>query len=307
MATDTPHNSGIARLLRRQHAIATREQLAAAGVTPGQLKGELVRARWRRLNERVICLHTGPLTRRQQLWAALLSAHPLAALCGLTVLELDQIRGFVDPAVHLLVPQGSRFLGVPDVEVKVHPVRHMPLEVVRLLDDLRVTLPSKAVVDAATWAPDELTAARLLVAGVQQRRMYPAILRGEVEAKKTSRHRKLLLLLCDDLEGGAQALSEVEFLRFCKRHGFPRPVLQVRMDSAGRRRYLDATFRRPDGSVFHVEVDGGVHLKLEVRAKDDIKDNDARLRHKLVLRYASVLIYTDNPDAVRQIRAALSA
>lgn len=86
---------------------------------------------------------------------------------------------------------------------------------------------------------------------------------------------------------------------------FPDRCSQVRMDAAGRRRYLDATFHRADGSAFHVEIDGGVHLKLEVRAKDDIKDNEARLRNKLVLRYASVLIYTDNPDAIRQIRSAL--
>jgi len=307
MATETPHNAAIARLTRRQQAIATRQQLFASGVTPGLLKGELARARWRRLNERIICLHNGPLTRGAQVWAALLSAHPLAALGGLTVLELDRFRGFPDPTVHLLIPQGSRFLGVPDVEVKVHAVRQMPLEDIRLFNHLRITLPPRAIVDAATWATDELTAARLLVAGVQQLRIYPALLRREVEAKVTSRHRKLLLLLCDDLEGGAQALSEVEFLKFCRRHGFPRPTLQVRMNGAGRRRYLDATFRRPDGSVFHVEVDGGVHLKLEVRAKDDIKDNEARLRNRLVLRYASVLIYTDSPDVVRQIRTALEA
>ena len=113
-----------------------------------------------------------------------------------------------------------------------------------------------------------------------------------------------LLLLCNDLEGGAQALSEIEFLRFCVRHGLPRPTLQVRHDSAGRRHYLDATFRRRDSSVFHVEVDGGIHLKLEVRSKDDIKDNDAKLDRKLVLRYTSFAIYTDQPDAVRQITRA---
>jgi hypothetical protein len=305
MATEVPNNPAIARLARRQHAIAIRDQLFAAGVTPGQLKGELARARWQRLNERVVCMHSGPLTRRQQLWAALLSAHPLTALCGVTVLELERVRGFADPDIHILIPQGSRFLGVPGAEVRLHRVRHMPADDIRLFDALRITLPHRAVVDAATWATDELTAARLLVAGVQQLRIYPALLRREVEAKTTSRHRKLLLLLCTDLEGGAQALSEVEFLRFCKRDDFPRPALQVRMDAAGRRRYLDATFRRADGTLFHVEVDGGVHLKLAVRAKDDIKDNDARLGNKLVLRYASVLIYTDNADAVRQIRTAL--
>ena len=54
-----------------------------------------------------------------------------------------------------------------------------------------------------------------------------------------------------------------------------------------------------------VEIDGGVHLKLEVRARDTIKDNDAVIAAQRVLRYVSVSIYTDHPDAVRQIGTLL--
>lgn len=292
----------LARLRRRQHEVATRAQLLAAGVTRGRLQAEIDARRWQRLNERVISLHNGPLNRRQQIWAVLLSAHPHAALAGLTVMELHRVRGFATADVHVLVPQGTIVLPVPGVHAKVHQVRRFPLDAIRLLDDLRVTLPDRAFIDAAGWEEDKLTAARMVVAAVQQRVTQASWMRTKLAERPNARHRKMLLLLLNDLEGGAQALSEVEFLQFCQRHGFPRPTLQVRMDAAGRRRYLDATFRRADGSVFHVEIDGGVHLKLEVRAKDDIKDNDARLRNKLVLRYASVLIYLDDPDVVRQIR-----
>ena len=293
------------RLTRRQHAIATRGQLAEADVSRAVVTAHLDAQRWRRLNERVICLHNGPLTRRQQLWAVLLSASPLAALGGLSVLELNLIRGFTTSAVHLLIPQGTRFLGVPGVDVHLHPCRRFPADDIRLLNDLRTTLPARAVVDAACWTADQMTAVRILVAGVQQLRIYPSLLKDELLARKTSRHRRLLLLLCNDLEGGAEALSEVEFLAFCRRHGFPRPTLQVRVDSGGRRRYLDATFRRPDGSTFGVEIDGGIHLQLKVKARDDLKDNYAKLARRLVLRYSSVLIYTDHPEAVQQIRNAL--
>lgn len=285
--------------------MATRAQLIDAGVSRAVVAANLDGQRWQRLNERVICLHNGPLTRRQQLWAVLLSGPSLAALCGLTVLELSLLRGFGAADVHLLIPQGSRFLGVPGVDVRLHPSRRFPSEDIRLLDNLRITLPHRALIDAATWTSDELAAARLLVAGVQQLRMYPSLLRDELLARRTSRHRRLLLLLCNDLDGGAQALSEVEFLAFCRRHGFPRPTLQVRVDSGGRRRYLDATFRRPDGSTFGAEIDGGIHLQLKVKARDDLKDNYAKLARRLVLRFSSVLIYTDDPEAVQQIRSAL--
>jgi hypothetical protein len=297
---------GFDRLLRRQHAVATRAQLLAAGISRSQSTAQLNAGRWNRLNDRVICLHNGPPTRRQQLWAVLLSAPPIAALCGLTVLELHRTFGFPTKAVHVLVPDGRRVLPVPGVEIAVHRCRRFPDDDVRLFDELRSTLPHRAIIDAASWTTDGLTASRLLVAGVQQLRIYPTLLRDEVLARKTLRNHRLLLLLCNDLEGGAQALSEVEFLAFCRRQGFPRPKLQVRMDTNGRRRYLDATFTRADGSTFGVEIDGGIHLQLKVKARDDLKDNDAKLARRLVLRYASVLIYTDDPEAVEQIRRALA-
>ena len=296
----------LTRLMRRQHAIATRDQLMAAGISPSELAANVAANRWRRLNERVICLHNGPPSRRQQIWAVLLSASPVAAVAGLTVLEMHRLRGFNAPEVQLLVPKGSRFLGVPGVAVDLHEQRRMPADDIRLFDNLRTTLPCRAVIDAASWSANQTTASRLLVAAVQQMRLQPSVLKNEVLARKTLRHRRLLLLLCNDLEGGAQALSEVEFLAFCRRHGFPRPKLQVRLDNAGRRRYLDATFTRPDGSTFGVEIDGGIHLQLKTKARDDLKDNYAKLARRLVLRYASVLIYMDDAEAVQQIRAALA-
>lgn len=63
-----------------------------------------------------------------------------------------------------------------------------------------------------------------------------------------------------DIEGGAQAMSEIDFVHFCKRNDLPKPRLQVvRRDSNGRRRYLDATLETP-GHVVRVEIDGALHL-----------------------------------------------
>ena len=165
---------------------------------------------------------------------------------------------------------------------------------------------SRCAVDAATWTADVWTSYRILVAPVQQRRESAAALRRELHAAGRIRHRRALLNLANDLCGGADALSEVEFLRFCRRHDLPRPVCQRRMDSRGKWRYLDATFVRPsDGVPIGVEVDGGVHLLLSVRNEDTIKDNDAGIDGKLILRYASAGIYADDPRIVAQIRRAL--
>ena len=78
------------------------------------------------------------------------------------------------------------------------------------------------------------------------------------------------------------------------------------MDSQGRWRYLDATFVRPrDGKLIGVGVEVGVHLLLSVRNEDTIKDNDAAIDGKLVLRYASAGIYADDPRIVAQLHRVL--
>jgi len=113
MSSPRPTYYRFDRLVRRQHGIATRAQLRDVGITASRQRAELDGGRWRRLNERVICLHNGPLTRRQQLWAALLSATSPATLAGLTALEVLSLRGFATPQVHLLLPQAAKCCRCP--------------------------------------------------------------------------------------------------------------------------------------------------------------------------------------------------
>lgn len=299
--------ANLTALLTKQQALATREQLQSAGISESLLVANVSARRWARLNEHVVVTHNGPLTRRQAMWAAIfLSARPPVALCSETVLELFGIPGTETEVIHVLVPRGRRPLGVPGVRIKVHESRRFPeSDQLRTYEDLPITTLARAALDAAVWSRDVHLAWRVAVAPVQARRLRPEHIRAELDGAGQVRHRRSLSLLLGDLEGGAQALSEVEFLRFCRRHGFPRPKCQGRLDSNGRRRYLDAQFRRRSGRILRVEIDGGIHLKLQVRARDTIKDNDAHIAGQLVLRYASISIYTNDPDAVRQIREAL--
>ena len=116
----------------------------------------------------------------------------------------------------------------------------------------------------------------------------------------------MLARALDDVAGGVEAVSELRFVQFCRKHELPTPALQVRLDSRGRRRYLDATFRRmSDGRPVRVEIDGGIHLTLTQRWRDTCNDNDAVIDGEVVLRFPSVAIYTDDPVALAQIRRAL--
>jgi hypothetical protein len=288
-----------------QHGVATRQQLCAEGLTSAEVDAQVEGGRWRRLNDTVICTHNGPLTVGQARWAVVLSAQPPRALCGLTALELWGVRGFATSQIHIVVRRGARVMAVPGVDAVVHESRRFRADDVVSCTGLPTTSLDRCAVDAAVWTPDGRTATRLIVAPVQQRRTNATRLYAELVGAGKVRHRRGLVLFLADLAGGAEALSEVEFLRWCRRHGFTQPRMNVRLDSAGRRRYLHARFVRPDGSVVDVEIDGGVHLTLTTRWLDTAKYNDAVLAGRLSLRFPSVALYTDDPRAVAQLRRAL--
>jgi hypothetical protein len=289
---------------RNQAGLATRAQLRAAGVSPDRLRAEVDAERWQLLNEQVVCTHNGPLTRDQACWAAVLSAQGPAALCGLTALERLGVRGFETDEVHVVVTKSRRVLPAAGVSVVVHQSRRFgPADVLPRLPPL--TGLERSTIDAAVWSPDLITAVRVTTAPVQQRLTTAGRLRQELLAAGRVQFRNVLLPFLADLDGGAQALSEVAFLRWCRQHGFPEPSLQVRLDGLGRRRYLDAAFLRRDGRRVLVEIDGGVHLTLRARWEDTAKDNDAVIAGETTLRFPSVAIYTDDPRAVSQLRRAL--
>jgi len=292
-------------LLADQGGVATRTQLGGVGLSASFVQAQIDGGRWQALNEHVVVTHNGPLTREQQRWAVDLSTPGLHAMCSLTALQMWGGVGFEVDEVHVIVPRGGHVLPIPSVDVVIHESRRFTPEHVVHGRSPQLTSLARSTVDAAAWAKDLWAAFRIFVAPVQQRRARAPELRRELLSAGRVQHRRQLIALADDLCGGAEALSEVEFLRFCRRHGLPKPECQRRMDSAGRWRYLDATFRRADATLLRVEIDGGVHLSLAVRSRDTIKDNAAGLAGKLVLRYASAAIYTDDPQAVAQIRQGL--
>lgn len=280
--------------------------MIAAGVTPSAIKAALKARRWQRLNEKVVCLHNGALTVEEARAAVVASCAARCALAGLTATAVHGVAGFDTPEVHVLVGRGSRVLAVAGVDIVLHKVEALDAAEVFTRRGLPVTSIARSLVDAAAWSCDARTAARILVAGVQQRRVRSRDLEREVARRPRMPHGAVLRPFVADLVGGAQALSEVEFLRFCRRHHFPRPALNVRRDTTGRRRYLDAEFRRPDGTILRAEIDGGVHLSLTQRLRDTRHDNDDVIDSRQTLRFLSIQIYNDDPVAIAQLRRALA-
>jgi hypothetical protein len=109
-----------------------------------------------------------------------------------------------------------------------------------------------------------------------------------------------------DITMGAQALSEIDFVRLCRRSGLPPPTQQtVRRGPSGQRRYLDADWELPDGRRVVAEVDGAVHLAPRRWFDDQLRQNELVLTGSMVLRFPSVVVRHEPALVIAQLRRAL--
>jgi len=116
-----------------------------------------------------------------------------------------------------------------------------------------------------------------------------------------------MLLALDDIAQGAQALSDTDFVRLCRRFGLPEPTRQaVRVEPSERRRYLDAEWKLSGRRRVAAEVDGALHLTPERWYDDQLRQNEVVLGGTIVLRYPSVVV-RDSPALVAaQLRRVLT-
>lgn len=262
---------GLGALVRRQHGVVTRSQLAELGLTWAHVDRHLSSLRWRTLSEQVVVCHRGPLTRRAGHWAAVLSTPGRSVLGAWTALELHGIRGWHRDPIHVVVDRGAR----PErfAWLVVHESRRLTDDHVVQLGGLPVHTVAHAAVDAAAWQPSWRTAAGLMAAVVQQDLTSVDHLHGVLDVVGRVRHRQVMRHALADIAGGADSLAEIDFGRLCRRAGLPTPSRQeVRLDSRGRRRYLDVEWRLPAGRRLVVEVDGVGHMERDRWYDDLLRD-----------------------------------
>jgi hypothetical protein len=218
--------------------------------------------RWRSLGGLVVALHNGPLTRQQREWAAVLTSGRDTGLAGRTALGLAGLRGWEVDEVHLVAPRGRTPPRLKDFRVISHETRWVGPGGLHLVGSPPRTGVDRSAIDAARWSTRVRTACAVLAAVVQQRLTTPDRLLATLEASgPTIRYRHDLRLALVDIAGGAQALSEIDFHRMCRRYKLGTVVGQrVRLDADGRRRYLDGEIVSPGGGRVTFEVDGASRL-----------------------------------------------
>ncbi len=279
-------------------------ELVESGISESRLRAQLAARRWTRFGQAVV-RHNGPLSHADRCSVALINCGPRAVLTSFTAAQAWGLRGWERDEIHVLAPRCTRT--PPDLGFRIRLHRpfewaHVESNGSRQLD----ALPCALIVAARSFDTAR-PACGLIAAAVQQRLATPEQLRRAATAAIRSRHRAALLLAVDDIAQGSQALSEIDFVRLCRRHRLPAPEQQtVRCDSSGRRRYLDATWRLARGRLLVVEVDGALHLAQSRWWADQLRQNDLSLQGALVLRFPSAVVRHEPRLVVAQLRRALA-
>lgn len=264
---------GLAELGAAQSDVCLRSQLGRLGVDSQAISCHVEQLRWRPVGPLLVVLHRGPLPRNARHWAVLLNAGERAVLGAWSALAEWGLRGWGRDATHVVVARGSDPPPLPAAvvgTVVVHESRRHGEQDIQVRHGLRLHSVERSAVDAGAWSLTDRSACGVLAAVVQQRLTVADRIAAELDTVGRVRRVRLMRAAVSDIGGGSQALSEIDFVRFCRRRGLPEPARQVvRRDAAGRRRYLDVEWRLPGGRSLALEIDGVGHME-PTRWYDDL-------------------------------------
>lgn len=186
----------------------------------------------------VASTHSGEPTDRQRAGAFRIHGAAGAELTGDVALVESGFGGKELPSLDVAVPWPHRvvddeLLGGP--RLLTHTLRRLapmtlgdrPLPIVR---------PCYAVLYAAAWAATDRAAKWRIAAVVQQRMARAGDVRLALADFSRSPRRALLSCVLGDVEFGAHATRQLDFLRFCHHHRLPLPDrMQVKVRANGTR------------------------------------------------------------------------
>lgn len=253
-----------------QAGLITRRQLSAAGISPHAVAHRVGAERWQLPAPDVVATFTGTLSTPQRLWLGALHGGPAALVSGVHAASRFGLTGWDRPVVTILVPYRGK---VPSPLEGFRFVRSR--RDLKELRSERLAIPAcKFHVALLLFAADkregERSAIGILAAAVQQRLTTAAVLLERLELMLPLRRAAVLRQALADIAGGAQSMAEVDLARVCRRFGLRQPARQVkRRDAGGVERFTDAEWRRADGQIVVLEVDGGFHLEVG-QWQDDI-------------------------------------
>jgi len=248
----------VAALADRQHGAVSRRQLAHLGVHRDVVRRRLLDERWVERSTEVISTTTGPPSAAQLRWIGLLHPRGPAALAGRSALAEHGLRGWEAETVTVIVSV-ERHLDVPDVTY--FRSRRPFVDWSRRRDGHLVLDVEPAALLLAAYSTHPRTAVGVVAACVQQRLTTADRLQAFLGQLPALPRRRMLADALEDIAGGSHSVTEVDVLRMCRAAGLEPPVRQrARTDARGVRRWTDAEWDLPDGTVLVLEIDGAFHM-----------------------------------------------
>jgi Protein of unknown function (DUF559) len=300
-----PDADELTYLLYLQDGVISRRQ-ALRYLSDRALRHRLMTGRWQVAHRGIYIAHSGPPSRDQRRWLAVLAAGAgrRGILAGVSALEMYGMRGYASDGFHVLMPAHRRDHNPPP-GVVVHRTRVLAGDDLHRAAMPPCTMPARSVVDAAHWASSDDRARAVVAAAFQQRLVSGAEVANVLARLPRVRRRALIAATAADAATGTHSVPEAEFLRLCRRGGLPIPTRQaVRVDARGRRRWLDAYFEE---WKLHVEIDGGQHTEVRQWWADMRRQNDLWVAGVRVLRFPAWVVRDRPTEVVDQVRAALTA
>jgi very-short-patch-repair endonuclease len=295
-------------LLEHQDQVISRVQARRAGMTEDGWQWRLDTGRWTSLLPGVAVAHSGDATDRQRAWAAVLYGGDDVFLSADAALVQHGMRLPAPREIHVATSRRIRRQRFRD-ESPALVVPHQLLALERWQHPARrprALRAPPAALHAAAWAPSERAGEWRLAAAVQQRVVRVSDLRAALAQMPQVPRRALLAEVLDDVEFGAHAASELDFVRFLRRHHLPLPDRLQRPVRVGKLRYLDAWWER---QRVNAEMDGAHHRMVGTWDDDALRANDVVLveRHDriLLLRFTRANLRHDGDRVAAQLRDAL--
>ncbi|CAM3802920.1 type IV toxin-antitoxin system AbiEi family antitoxin domain-containing protein [Nocardioides zeicaulis] len=282
--------AAVRRLLREQDGVVSRAQLVDLGASRADVRRMLARRELVEVHPRVYVCHTGPPSRRQLEWAAVLACAP-AALHRESALDAHGMtqdrRGPARPSpVHVMVERDRR------ISVPQGVVVERVLGAERWVQQHR--RPPRATFDFAVLktasARDEAGAVALLSDAVHQGLTTADRLAATLADLPRLPHRALLATVLHDVASGTRSVLERRYLREVERaHALPRGDRQVREGTPAGSVHRDVHY---PGQRTLVELDGAFgHRDAVDRWADLQRDLEASVDGRATLRpgWAQVL------------------
>jgi hypothetical protein len=221
--------AGLARTMRRQCGVVARRQVIAFGGDDLLIARMLRRREWAVVFEGVYVDHTGPLTRRQKAWAAVL-VHDGAVLAGRDALEAhgidrDRRRDVTGSVVEFAVDRSRRVDDPPGVRTR--QLRDLSSHSLPDASPPRLRIEPAALL-AASREPRQDGLVGVLADVVRGGHTTPQRLASHLERLPRLAGRRLMLEVLVDVGAGVESPMEHRYLHRVERaHGLPPGQRQV--------------------------------------------------------------------------------